>query len=525
MNMKRLVFVFLATASIAQAAPKKVNLVIQTEPPQLDSSKATDQQSNFVLGHILEGLTRSGKNGEPLPGVAEKWEVNDKGATFYLRKDAKWSDGKPVTAKDFVFAWRLAVDPKNTSEYAFILYPVKNAEAIVKGKKKIEELGATAVNDTTLKVEFEKPCGYFLGLTSFTTYLPIREDFYKSRNGKYGADAKDLLANGPFTLTRWVHGASLTMEKNPNYWNAKTVKLDQIDIPYITPDNTAQFNFFKDKKVDMIERLGKDDLPLATKNGFKMKSYSDGSVFYMEFNFRKGRPTTNKNLRKAIQLVVNMDEYITKVVGIPGTLPGKTLIPVWVRGVKDRFRKEYPYNPPKMNIAEAKKFVEAAKKELGGSIPPLVWLTGDTNFAAREAEYFQNIFKTHLGLELKIDKQIFKQRLAKMTAGEFDIVAAGWGPDFADPMTFAELKTSWNENNRGEWKNDQYDKLIREAQSTSSVKKRMNAMAAAEKIMLDEVAIVPSYERTVIYIENDRLKGVVRKQIGADPDLTQATID
>ncbi len=515
----------LVSSSVQASAGKVITLSLTSEPPQLNTSKATDTASGFILGHVNEGLMRNGKNGETVPGVAEKYEINDKGATFHLRKTAKWSDGKPVTAKDFVFAWRLAVDPKNASEYAFILYPVKNAEAVNQGKKPVTELGVKAVDDYTLKVEFEKPCGYFLGLTAFVTYMPIREDFYKTRNDKYGAESADLLSNGPFVLSKWVHGASLQMDKNPNYWNAAAVKIDRIEIPYITNDNTAIFNFFKDKKIDMIERLGKDELPLAQKAGYRMNSYSDGSVWYMEFNFRDGRATKNKNLRKAIEAVFNPKEYTTKIVAIPGTKELNALIPSWIKGTKDSFRKEYKVADHKTDLAAAKKFADAARKELGGSIPALIWLCDDTPSASREAEYFQSVFKQQLGIDLKIDKQIFKQRLAKMTAGDFDIVAAGWGPDYADPMTFADLKTSWNENNRGLWKNAEYDKLIRLAQSTSNVKKRMDAMAAAEKIMLDDVAILPKYERVQIFVTHDRLKGVQRKQIGADPDLTAATVN
>jgi len=173
-------------------------------------------------------------------------------------------------------------------------------------------------------------------------------------------------------------------------------------------------------------------------------------VFFLEFNFRDGRVTKNKNLRKAIQAVFTPEEYIDKVVSIPGTLAGKTLIPAWVTGKKDTFRKEYPYSLPKPNVAAAKKYMADAMKELKLTTPPsLVWLCSDTPLAGREAEYFQSVFKNTLGIELRIDKQTFKQRLEKMLSGDFDIVSAGWGPDYADPMTFADLKASWNENNRG----------------------------------------------------------------------------
>jgi oligopeptide transport system substrate-binding protein len=505
------------------ATPKTLSIALSTEPPNLNSTKATDAESFFILGHIMEGLTRYGKKGEQVPGVAEKWTMNDKGATFNLRKTAKWSDGKPVTAKDFVFAWQRVVDPKNASEYAFIMYPIKNAEAINKGKMGIEQLGAVAKDDYTLEVSFEKPCGYFIGLTAFGVYMPVREDIWNAKKDRYAADVADLASNGPFKLTKWVHGASLSMEKNENYWNKGVINLDRIDVPYITPDNNARFNFFKDKKIDLVG-LTKDDLPKAQTEGYKLNKFSDGTLFFLEFNFRQGRPTANKNLRKAIASVFNPGEYIKTVVGIPGTTEGNRLIPGWLRGQKDLFAKEYPLRAIKPNLTEAKKYLEAAKKELGGTIPPLVWLTGDTALSAKEAEYFQSLFKSKLGLELRIDKQIFKQRLAKMTAGEFDIVAAGWGPDYNDPMTFADLWTSWNENNRGKYTSTEVDTAVREAMNTADPKKRMDAMAKAEKIALDDLAALPLFERTIMYVHHPRVDGIVRHQVGPDPDLTLATI-
>ena len=527
MFSKRHLFTLMIALSVSCAAlagEKVLNFAITTEPPQLNATKATDQQSFFVLGHIMEGLTRYGDGDKSIPGVAEKWKIGDKEAIFNLRKNAKWSDGKPVTAKDFVYGWRMVVDPKNASEYAFIMYPIKNAEAINTGKAKLETLGVEAVDDYTLKVTFEKPCGYFLGLTAFPSYYPHREDFVKAQGEKYGANAENLMTNGPFKLTKWTHGASLRMEKNANYWNKAKVNLDAIDIPYITPDNNARFNLFKDKKLHLLEGIGKDDLPKAQAEHFKMKNHMDGSVFFMEFHFRDGKPTKNIHLRKAIQLVFNVDEYVQKVISIPGTKPGRTLVPVWVGGVKDKFRKEFPYPTVKVDLAKAKKEIELAKKDMGGKIPSLVWLTGDSPAADREAQYFQRVFKDALGIELRIDKQIFKQRLAKMTSGDFDIVAAGWGPDFADPMTFAELKASWNENNRGKYSNPKYDELIRKAQSTSDNKIRMKAMADAEKMVLDDLAVLPTYERAIVWVQHDNVTGIVRHVIGPDPDFTNANV-
>lgn len=501
-----------------------VTMAMRGEPPVLDHTIRIDQDSQFVLGHLMEGLVRE-KNGKIVAGIAESWKIDDKKATFKLRKNAVWSNGTPITAKDFVWNVKVTLDPKTASEYSFIMYPIKNAEEINKGKKSADELGAKAIDDYTLEFTFERPTGYFLNLAAFTSYFPINEEFYKAQNGKYAANAENMLFSGPFKLTKWVHGASLKLEKNEKYWNAKDIKLAGIDIPYITPDNNTIFSLFKNNKIDLIAIMGKDDIPNAQKERMKLEKFSDGSTFYALMNMREGRITKNLNLRKAIAAVFNPKEYMDKVVGIPGTPAATGLIPGFMKGVKASFRKEYPRPALKPDVAAAKKYLEAAKKELGlTTMPSIVWLTQDTPLAARESEYFQALLKRTLGIDLKVDKQIFKQRLAKMTSGDFDICSAGWGPDYDDPMTFADLFASFNANNNGKYENAKYDDLVRKAMATSNQKVRMDAMAEAEKIMLDDVGMIPLYERIQMYTIGPKLNGVVRRAIGFDPDLTGASV-
>jgi oligopeptide transport system substrate-binding protein len=468
----------------------------------------------------MEGLTRYGTKGEILPGVAEKWELKPTGATFHLRKNAKWSDGKPVTANDFVFAWRKVVDPAVASEYAFIMYAVKNAEAINTKKMPLDQLGVSAPDPYTLKVEFERPCGYFLGLGAFPTYSPIRQDYYESQGQKYAAESNTQLYNGPFIITKWVHGASLTLEKNPNYWNKDRIKLDRIEIPYITPDFAARVALFKDGKIDYVNYTNGDELRRATAEHFNIKTFLSGRVNFLQFNLRDGRPTKSLALRKAIKEVFNSQELIHRVIGVPGTLVGKSLIPAWLKGVNKKFRDEFPIKDPKPDLTLAKKYLEEAKKELGGTIPPLTLLSREEPLPARESEYFQEVFKKELGIDLKIDKQIFKVFLSKQNAGEFDISWAGWSPDFADPMTYAELLASWNENNNGKYVNAKYDELIRKAQGTIDPKIRMESMAKAEEIMLNDVAILPINEESSAYSVSPRVSGLLRTQVGSDPELS-----
>ena len=501
---------------------KTITTYLDQEPPQLDSTRSTDTVSFFVLGHVMEGLLRYDANNRLVPGVAERWEIRPEGATFWLREDARWSDGQPVTARDFVFAWRKVVDPVNASQYAFILYYLKNAEAINSKQMPVDRLGVRAVSDRVLEVEFERPVAFFDKLVAFGLYYPVREDFYTSRNGRYGADAADLVFNGPFMMTRWVHGAHVRLEKNPHYWNRDAIRLNAIDMPYVTSDATAVVNLFKDGSI-VTATLGSEQLDEAMKLRWNLGRYNDGSVWYLDFNFRPERVTNNLHLRKALQLVNDPGELVNKVIALPGYQPAVSLFPAWLSGVEGPFRQEYP--PPAItpDLARAREHLDLAKRELGlQQIPPLVLLTGDTAGANKQAEYYQNLFMRTLGLEVRIDKQIFKQRLEKMTAGDFDLVAAGWGPDFADPLTYGDLYASWNGNNRGLYNNPTLDAQVRIAQNSLDPRTRMDAFGEIQRIMIEDAVHLPNYERGRVYVQVPGLKGVVHRAVGTDPDYTNA---
>ena len=506
-------------------ASNTITVFLREEPPQLNSSLSTDQVSGSVLGHVIEGLLRYDENNRLAPAVAERWEVRENGATFWLREDARWSDGEPVTAHDFVFGWKTGLDPANASAYAFILYAIKNGEAINKGEMPLESLGVRAIDDHTLEVEFERPLAYFDKLVAFSTYAPIREDFYRATQGAYGADADKLLYNGPFVISSWVHGASLKMDRNPLYWDKDRAKLDAIDFAYITSDANATLNLFKDNKIAYAS-LQSENLNNAMELRWQIDRFMDGSVFYIEFNHREGRPTANHHLRKALQLATDSAELVYKVTKLPGYLPGESLFPVWLKGVDGFLREEYPANYPAMDVEKARWHLAKAKEELGiDEFPPLVLLSGDNPISSIQSEYYQQVFKKHLGLDIKIDKQIFKQRLAKMLSGDFDMVLAGWGPDYDDPLTFGDLFASWNLNNRGQYRNPELDKWVRVAQNEQDVQARMDAFGEIQRILIDDAVILPNYERGVTYVTHPQLKGMVRRAVGADPDFTNAWIE
>ncbi|MGA0840915.1 MAG: peptide ABC transporter substrate-binding protein, partial [Pseudomonadales bacterium] len=489
-----------AVKPAVDAESRTITLLLREEPPQLNSTLATDQISSLVLGHVMQGLLRYDVDGRLEPGVAERWSISETGATFHLRADARWSNGTPVTAHDFVFAWRTAIDPANASQYAFILFPIKNAEAINQSQRPVSELGVRAADDRTLLVEFERPIAHFDKLVAYTTYFPLNEAFYLSSRGRYGADFDTLLYNGPFMLTRWVHGAQLRMEKNPNYWDRENVHLEVIDFPYLTEDPSTQVNLFKDGRIAMTG-LSEQSLEEALKQRWHINRFMDGSVFFTEFNHRPDRVTRNRHLRLAIAHALDADELVNKVIKIPGFLTGRSLFPSWLQGVNRTLREEYPAPLRVPDTTQARAYLALALKELGlERLPPLMLLTGDTPLSARQAEYYQARLKRELDIDIRIDRQIFKQRLEKMTNGQFDLVAAGWGPDFNDPLTFGDLFASWNLNNRGRYANPELDRQVRIAQASLDPEERMAAFGAIQQIIHDDVVIFPEFERGLVYV-------------------------
>jgi oligopeptide transport system substrate-binding protein len=505
-------------------AERSIRVTLSSEPPNLNSLVSTDQISNFVLSHVMEGLLQYDERNQLAPGVAERWQLREDGATFWLRRDARWSDGRPVTAHDFVFAWRAAVAPATASPYASALFPIANAERVNRGELPPSALGVRAVYGNKLEVRFERPCPYFLGLTAFFTYYPIRADFYRSRGERYAADAGDLLYNGAFTLQRWVHGARLTLRKNPHYWNRRRVQLEEIDIPYFTADPNAALNLFKDGAV-ALAMLDAETLMDAVRSGYPVKRFSTGSVFYLQFNLRDQRTTANRNLRKAIQAVFDPNSLVNKVVGVPGNLATASLFPRTVKGLRESFREEFPPRLPERGLALARQYLAAAKAELGVEhIPPLIFLAGDGARARKEAEYFQQLLGAGLGLDVRIDNQTSKQRLDKMNRGDFDIAAAGWGPDFDDAITFGDLFASWNENNRGRYRSAEYDRWVRVAQRSGDQGERMRAMAELQRLLIEDVPILPTYESGQVYVQHPQLRGVVRSIFGGDPNFRYAQV-
>jgi len=505
-----------------------LDLQINGDVPTMDSAMATDGLSFDMFFQTMEGLYTLDKDDKAIPAVAKgdpKITNDGKKWTIKLRDDAKWSNGDPVTAHDFVFAWRKVVDPDTASEYAYILYDIKNAEEINSGDKKPEELGVKAVDDHTLEFELTKSLPYYKELLSFGTFMPQNEKFVKKQGDKYGTTVKTTLYNGPFKMTEWKTDDKVTLEKNDDYWDKDKVKLNKVNYKVVKEASTA-VNLYETNKLDIV------DLPAE-----QVKKYKDDKAFNTELDtvtyyFKLNEDTVpefkNEDFRLAFAKAIDKEAYVKNNLN-NGSIPTDNFVPKDF--VKDSKGKEYQdgvKNTNQYNVKEAKEHYEKAKKALGKDKFTIELMTYDKDTAKRDAEYFKEQLEKNLdGVTIKIKQQPFKQKLDLVSKGEYEMSLENWIPDYPDPMTFLELYVTDGSHNNTGWSNKEYDSIIKAADSSlaSDPDKRLSELQRAEGMLLNEAGIVPLYQVGVAQLQKPNVKNVVNHQFGGVSTLKEAYIE
>lgn len=495
---------------------KEVTLVSTTDVPQLDPTKTTDSTSIIVTNNVFEGLYRLDGDNKPTPGIAESVEVSKdkKTYTFKLRKDAKWSDGSAVTADDFIYAWKRALDPKTAAEYAYILQDLKNANKIMAGKAELDELGVKKIDDQTLEVQLEAPAPYFLGLTSFPTYLPLKQSFVEDKGDKFATSVDTMVFNGPFVLDKWQANAGWTYKKNPDYWDKANVKMDQINVKVVKEISTG-VNLFEAKEVDFAPITSEFVSQYEKSEDYKTRP--DARINFLRFN-QKNKALKNKNIRKALALGFEK-QGITDVILNDGSKPANFIVAKDFTFTPDGedFRVKYP-DLQSYDADAAKKAWDAGLKELGVKTVELSMLSRDEDAFKKVSEYLKGDLEKHLpGLTINIKQQPFKNFLDLESKGDYDISAAGWGPDYQDPMTFLDMWLTGGSFNRMEYSNKKFDDLIKGAKQQADEAKRWSDMQEAEKILLtDDYAIAPIYQKGEAYLQRTNIDKLYRHPFGAD---------
>ncbi len=507
------------------AKKQELNLIESAEIPTMDSVMNTDAVGSIVMNNVFEGLYRQDLDNNPVLGMAaEEPKISDDKLTytFKIRDDAKWSNGDPVTAGDFVFSWRRLVDPTTAAPYSYMMDGViANASAVIAGEKQPDELGVKAVDDKTLEIQLERAVPYFKGLLSLAMYYPQNEKFVTEQGEKYASNSDALVYNGPFKLAAWDGtGLSWEYDKNDTYWDKDTVKLDKINVDVVKETSTA-LNLYDDGQIDRMVLTG--EYVQTRQDDPDLKKFPTSSVFFLKFNQErngKATPLANENIRKALSMAFDKQAYADTVLQ-NGSVPANGLVPAGLakdpKNDKD-FRKENG-DLSKYDAKKAQEFWKKGLKELGVDKLDLEFLSDDTENAKRSSEFMQGQLEENLdGLKITLRNVPFKVRIDNNDKQDYDIQLSGWGADFSDPINFLELFETGNGNNKSGFSNEKYDSLLKEISTTSLTdpEKRWEQMLEAEKVLFDNGAIAPIYQRYWAVLEKPTVKDIGYHLVGAD---------
>lgn len=507
------------TASAAKY--KTINWTEGANVGTMDPSKTTAAIDFNYLQAIGEGLYRMDKTGEPKLAGATSVDKSDDGLTLtYHLRDMKWSNGDDVTADDYVYGWQRTNDPKTASQYAYLYSGIKNADAVQDGDKPVTDLGVKAVDDKTLEVTLERPMPQLESVLTMATFEPQNKKFVDKVGKKYGTAAKYTISNGPYTMKGWTGSNNkLSLVKNPDYWDAKTVKTPKVTVQTIKDQNTG-YNLYKSKKVDYTT-LSPDQYK-ASKNKKDYKVIAQASTAFLKFNENK-KPLENTNIRKALSKSIDRKTMASKILGgtgTPATSFTSTKLAKDPETGKDYAKVAGDKEAVGYDLKEAKKLWKQGLKETGKKKVTLQYLTDDTDAAKRSAQFIQSQMEKLPGLKVTIKTVPFKQRISLSDDKKFDMVQTIWGADYADPSTFLDLYTSDSSFNNGSWKNTDYDNAMKAAKTTdvNDETKRYADYAKAEKILQDDAAVSPVYYQAKPSLLNTKVKGVVSNTVGAPFD-------
>lgn len=500
------------TTDEESSSPKVLRLNNGSEPGSLHPALAQGTHDSWILEHTFEGLTKKNAEGDIQPGMASEWNTEDGVTwTFTLKDDVYWSNGDPVTAEDFEYAWKHVLNPATAAQYSYQLYYLKGAEAYNSAEEGADlaaleaEVGVKAVDSKTLEVTLAQPTPYFLDLTSFYTYYPVNKKVQEA-NKDWALEAETHVSNGPFYLADWKHKESIAIKKNDKYYEKDMIKLDEVQFVIIDDENTA-WQMYQADELDLVYPLPQDvQGQLMASDDAEFHIGPDLAVYYFNINNTE-KPFNNAKIRKALSLSIDR-QTIVEHVAQGGQTPAYSIVPPGIPDVNG----DYQENTGKLfeeNVEEAKKLLAEGLEEEGlDELPSFVYLYNTSEGHKAIAEAVQEMWRKNLGVETTLENVEFQVKLDSEQAGDYTVSRAGWVGDYVDPMTFLDLWVSDGPYNDARFKNSEYDELISKAKSTLDQAERMEAMHAAEKILMDEMPIIPIYFYTKPYVLKPSVTGI-----------------
>lgn len=515
------------TPVVEETIEQKIVYNLGADPKTIDPQLNSAVDGSTVIHNAFEGLMREDENSKIVPGTAEKYEVSDDGTvyTFHLRENAKWSDGKPVVAGDFVYAWKRALNPEVAAEYAYQLFYIKNGAAYY-NKEKIgdkvataDDVGVKAIDDKTLEVTLEAPVPYFLSLAAFPTYFPVREDVIEGNEEKWTLKPDTYISNGPFKMSEWKEKESITFVKNENYWDAKNVKLETLEVRLID-DQITYLNAFKSGEVDIIESPPQAEIPTLLDEGTaKIYPYL-GTYFYVinvsdkakEVDPKAAEALSKPKFRKALSLAIDKQLIVDKVAQ-GGQTPANSYVPA---GILDSAGKEFKKDSSSKgtDIEEAKKLLAEAGYPNGEGAPTITFTFNTDQGHQNIAQAVQDMWKTNLGINVELKNEEWAVFQDTRTNFQYSMARHGWIADYNDPMTFLDMWTTGNGQNNSGYSNKEYDKLIAEAKVELDDTKRTELLHKAEDILMDESPVIPLYYYTNVLCIDKNVKGTYKSPLG-----------
>ncbi|KRM86773.1 oligopeptide ABC transporter, substrate binding protein [Lacticaseibacillus thailandensis DSM 22698 = JCM 13996] len=515
----------------AAASNQNISVGIASEIQMLDPVHDVDTTSSEIIGNTEEGLVTMGKQNKAEPGIAKSWTKSKDGLTytFNLRHDAKWNDGTPVTAQDFVYGWRRGVDPKTAAENAYLFSGIKNADAIIANKKDPDQLGIQANGKYQVTVTLEHPISYFEQLVQSAIFLPQEQKVVQKYGKKYGTDATKVAYDGPYTIKKWNgSGDSWTLTKNNHYWNPNNVHLNQVTYQVVKESSTG-LNMFESGQIDQTTLIGNQ-----VQNEKNNKSYTkvaSGSNYFVQLNQKSPSSTilkkafNNVDIRKALSLSIDRQSFVnntlndgsTAALGIVTTGMGQN-----PSGGEDFAKAAYVKNDAdsgvNYNIALAKQLWAKGMKEIGATSLNVTLTADDDDTHDTIVQYLQNAWTKNLkGMRVTVRKVPKTTRVKYLQTGNFDAIISGWSPDYSDPSTFLDMFTTGNSYNFGDYSNSKFDADMKTADNTADAKTRWNAMVNAEQTLMKDQGVIPLYQLSTSYLRNTKLKNVIINPAGGNP--------
>ena len=493
------------------------------DPETMDPTLNNSSGAGTMILNAFEGLMVLDENDQPVEGTAESMEVSEDGLvyTFKIREDAKWSDGEAVTADNFKYSWLRALNKETAAEYAYQLFYIKNAEKFYNGEATAEEVGINVIDEKTLEVTLETPTAYFPQLLAFTTYVPLREDIVSANPEGWATNPETYVSNGPFKLVQWDMKDQLVFEKNENYWDKDSVKLESLTFKLVTDDTTA-YSELKAGNFDMVNSVPTNEIEPGIEEGLVHVNPKLGN-YYFAINVGKQDTLSedvkevlnNKLVRQALNLAIDRQEIIDNV-GKAEQIPAYSFVPQGItdENGNDFASKEY-YDPSDMegNIAKAKELLKEAGYENGNGIPTIELMYNSEGVHKDICQIIQQNWE-EIGVNVELTNQEWAVFLNTRQQGDYQIARHGWIGDYIDPMTFLDLWVTGGGNNDCGFSNARYDELIAAAKVETDSAKRLEMLREAEDILMDEMPILPIYYYTTVTAANENVKGVRISTLG-----------